>query len=89
VGRRLQQDLRAGLGSGRRRWYVRTSSVAPGEYGLNVGHDAYEDAEVYPGALIDHPEGFKEMANPWKRATVVTVNPGQIVLGVVLEFPDQ
>ena len=41
--------------------------LPPGEYGLKVGHDAYEDAEVYPGRLFrDHPEAFKETADPWK-----------------------
>ena len=62
--------------------------LPPGEYGLKVGHDAYEDAEVYPGSLLrDHPEAFKEMADPWKRAKVVTVEAGRETVGVELELP--
>ena len=42
-------------------------SLPPGEYGLKAGHDAYDDAEVYPGKLaMEHPESFKETADPWK-----------------------
>ncbi len=30
-------------------------SLPPGEYGLKAGHDAYDDAEVYPGKLaVEH-----------------------------------
>jgi hypothetical protein len=64
-----------------------------GEYGLKAGHDAYEDAEVYPGDLTavrrDHPEMFKEIADPWKRAKVVTVEAGRETAGVEVEFPRQ
>jgi RNA polymerase sigma factor (sigma-70 family) len=62
--------------------------LPPGEYGLKAGHDAYEDAEVYPGLLVrDHPEAAKEPADPWKRAKVVTVKAGQETSGVEVEFP--
>ena len=48
--------------------------LPPGEYGLKAGHDAYEDAEVYPGKLAtEHPESFQEIADPWRRARIVTV----------------
>ncbi len=37
--------------------------LPPGEYGLKVGHEAYEDAEVYPGTLFrEHPESFSKKA---------------------------
>jgi RNA polymerase sigma factor (sigma-70 family) len=62
--------------------------LPPGEYGLKVGHDAYEDSEVYPRALMhDHPEAFKEPADPWKRAKLVTVKAGQETAGVEVDFP--
>jgi hypothetical protein len=63
--------------------------LPPGEYGLKAGHDAYEDAEVYPGLLVrDHPEAAKEPADPWKQARVVTVKAGQETSGVEVEFPN-
>ena len=63
-------------------------SLPPGEYGLKAGHDAYDDAEVYPGKLaIEHPESFKETADPWKRAKLVTVKPGRDSDVVEVEFP--
>jgi RNA polymerase sigma factor (sigma-70 family) len=62
--------------------------LPPGEYGLKVGHDAYDDAEVFPGSLLNvHPEAFEQTADPWKRATVVTVKAGQETAGVEVEFP--
>jgi RNA polymerase sigma factor (sigma-70 family) len=66
-------------------------ALPPGEYGLKAGHDAYDDAEVYPGDVRlvarDHPEVFKEAADPWKRAKVVTVRSGEETSGVEVEFP--
>jgi RNA polymerase sigma factor (sigma-70 family) len=63
--------------------------LPPGEYGLKAGHDAYEDAEVYPGSSArDHPEAAKEPADPWKRAKVVTVKAGEETAGVEVEFPN-
>jgi hypothetical protein len=63
-------------------------ALPPGEYGLKVGHDAYEDAEVYPGKLaLEHREAFNEMSDPWKRAKVVTVKPGGDSAIVEVEFP--
>jgi hypothetical protein len=62
--------------------------LAPGEYGLKAGHDAYEDPEVYPGRLaMEHPEAYKETADPWKRAKVVKVEAGRDWEGVVVDFP--
>jgi Carboxypeptidase regulatory-like domain len=62
--------------------------LPPGEYGLKVGHDAYEDAETFPRKLaFEHPESFKIMANPWKRAKVVRLVAGGDVGGVELELP--
>jgi hypothetical protein len=63
-------------------------ALPAGEYGLKVGHDAYDDPEVYPGSLMrDHPEAFKENADPWKRAKLVSVHAGQTTAGVEVELP--
>ena len=35
----------------------------------------------------DHPEAFKETADPWKRAKVVNVEAGRETSGVELELP--
>jgi hypothetical protein len=62
--------------------------LPPGEYGLKVGHDAYEDAEVYFGSLLEVPrEAFKVPADPWKRAKVVRVEAGWETEGVEVEMP--
>ena len=62
--------------------------LPPGEYGLKVGHNAYQDAEVYPGSLDDAPpDAYYEKADPWKRATVVKVTAGRETVGVELELP--
>ncbi len=62
--------------------------LPPGEYGLKVGHDAYEDAETYPGALaLQHREAFQQTADPWKRAKVVKVQARRDTEGVEVEFP--
>jgi hypothetical protein len=60
------------------------SRLAPGEYGLKVGHDAYDDADV--------PRGFPTpplwQAEPWSRVRKVTVHPGREVEGVDLALPE-
>ena len=63
-------------------------SLPPGEYGLKAGHDAYDDAEFYPGNLARaHPETSRQTADPWKRARLVTVTPGRDSVLVEIEFP--
>ena len=63
-------------------------TLPPGEYGLKVGHDAYEDPETYPGKLAqEHRESFNEVPDPWKRAKVVKLEPGGTIEGVVVEWP--
>jgi hypothetical protein len=60
------------------------ASLAPGEYGLKVGHDAYDDADV--------PRGFPtpplSTADPWTRARKVTVHPGRELDGIELVLPE-
>jgi RNA polymerase sigma factor (sigma-70 family) len=64
--------------------------LPPGEYGLKAGHEAHEDPELYPGdprlVVRDHPEVFKQTADPWKRAKIVTVKAGQETAGVEVDF---
>jgi hypothetical protein len=65
-------------------------ALPPGEYGLKAGHDGYDDAETYPGDLLllrQHPEAFKQNADPWKRAKRVTLAPGHDHAIVEIEFP--
>jgi len=63
------------------------SLVLPaGEYGLKVGHDAYEDVEVPHGANIPK-EAWKKPADPWKRAKAVKVESGQESKTLQLELP--
>jgi hypothetical protein len=59
-----------------------------GRYGLKAGHDAYIDPHVArskPGEKSD-PRDFERPAEPWQGAVVVTVEPGQTVRGVVVDF---
>jgi len=59
--------------------------VPVGEIGLKVGHEGYRDAEV---ARYPFPDNTATtMSEPWKRAVVVTVRPGQAVEGIALDYP--
>ena len=73
--------------------------LPPGEYGLKVGHDAYNDSEVPKIAPHSSEEDWHELseaewkklydkkADPWQRAEVVTVEPGRELSDVELELP--
>jgi hypothetical protein len=62
--------------------------LPPGEYGLKVGNDAYEDPEVYPGkTAFEHPESFQKKVNPWARAKIVQFRTGETIAGIEVEFP--
>lgn len=63
------------------------ASLPPGEFGLKVGHDAYNDAEVPRDRRNLTEEDWKKLADPWKRATIVNVKQGQRVSGIELELP--
>ncbi len=75
-------------------------TLPPGEYGLKVGHDAFQDKETRvdrpkaPGEKLTKEEAdafskaWNAPARPWDRAKVVTVEPGRAVTGVELELPD-
>lgn len=60
--------------------------LPPGEYGLKVGHDAYEDPDV-PRGLDIPKEDWVRPANPWKRAKLVKLESGRDQRGVEVEFP--
>ena len=69
----------------------RLDRLPPGEYGLKVGHDAYDDSEVpraTPPQRIPE-EAWETLATPWKRATVVKIDAGRESSGVELELPNQ
>jgi hypothetical protein len=56
--------------------------------GLKAGHDGYDDTEVYPGNLARvNRLSARENAHPWKRARLVTVQPGRDSVVVEIEFP--
>jgi hypothetical protein len=61
--------------------------LAPGEYGLKVGHDAYHDWEV-PGGFFDLPPSvWLIREDPWQRAKIATVRSGSETSGIELELP--
>lgn len=65
--------------------------LAPGEYGLKVGHDGYQDSEVPRGkaGFSDiPPEKLRAMADPWPRARLVKLGPGEHMAGIELELPE-
>ena len=49
-------------------------ALPPGEYGLKVGHDMFQDFEL---EAEDLPIAQRSLADPWKRAKLVTVEPGK------------
>jgi hypothetical protein len=64
--------------------------LQPGEYGLKVGHDAFQDSEVYRGDdEKEYMEAFKRKVDPWKRATIVKVEADRESSGVELELPPE
>lgn len=60
--------------------------LPPGEYGLKVGHDAYDDSEVPRDRNIPEEE-WERLADPWRRAKVVEVEAGRDSGGVEVELP--
>jgi hypothetical protein len=62
--------------------------LPPGQYGLKVGHDAYDDPDIPHGDTRGLPkEIWATMTDPWKRAKVVTLKAGETIRGVELELP--
>jgi hypothetical protein len=61
------------------------SLLPPGEYGLKVGYDDYQDSEVAQGEY--HEEVREKKSDPWRRAKVITVEASREASGVELELP--
>ncbi len=61
----------------------RLKQLSPGVYGLKVGDDAYHDNELN----ISPQVALNKLAEPWKRAKLVSVMAGQKTSGVQLELP--
>jgi hypothetical protein len=63
------------------------SLLPPGEYGLKVGYDGYQDSEVPQWRPNTPKEAWEKKADPWQRAKVVAVEAGHEVSGIELELP--
>ncbi len=64
--------------------------LPPGTYGLKVGSDGFEDAEVpreLTGISAEERKRHRANADPWQRAVKVNVTSGQTTDGVELETP--
>jgi len=64
--------------------------LPPGEYGLKVGHDGYEEPELPWGRFRNRPDKdklFDTLATPWKGAVVVNVQPEKSTEDVELDLP--
>ena len=55
---------------------------------MKAGHDAYTDPHVpqWKAGEKPDPKEFQKLAEPWQGAVVVTVQPGETVRGVVVDF---
>jgi uncharacterized GH25 family protein len=64
--------------------------LPPGEYGLKVGHDGYEEPKLPWGSVMHRPDKdklFDTLATPWKGAVVVNVQPEKSTEDVELDLP--
>jgi hypothetical protein len=61
--------------------------LPPGEFGLKVGHDAYNDAEVPRDFRHLRKESWEKLADPWKRAKLINVKSDRCTSGVALVLP--
>jgi hypothetical protein len=62
--------------------------LPPGEYGLKVGHEGYEDPELPWGDMHFTPKSaYKTLPTPWKSATIVKVEPDATASVIRLELP--
>jgi len=69
----------------------RFERIPAGRFGLKVGHDAYQDAEVPRRDDPRRPWTEEERAtpaDPWARAAEVTIEPGEHLEGVTLRLPE-
>lgn len=66
----------------------RFACLPPGEFGLKVGHDAYDDSEVPRNIRNLSKEDWEKLADPWKRAKIVNVKPDRGASGIELQLPE-
>jgi hypothetical protein len=62
-------------------------NLPPGEYGIKVGHDAYQDPDAQ--TKITREDLRKQLADPWKSAAKVSVASGTITEGVEMQWDAQ
>ena len=60
------------------------ANLPPGEYGLKAGYDGFRDSEV---PEKETPKDWKTPTQPWRRATVVTVESAREIVGVGITLP--
>ena len=61
--------------------------LPPGEFGLKVGHDAYDDPDIPHDLRHVTKEGWDKLDDPWKGAKIVNVKPDRAASGIELELP--
>jgi uncharacterized GH25 family protein len=65
--------------------------LPPGRYGLKVGHDGYQDADVpgHEGLASVPADAWGKISDPWRHSVRVKLASGQTVDGVELELPGE
>ncbi len=63
------------------------ASLPPGEFGLKVGHDAYDDPNIPHDLRHVTKEGWEKLDDPWKGAKIAKVEPDRDTPGIELELP--
>jgi hypothetical protein len=63
------------------------ASLPPGEFGLKVGHNAYDDPNIPHGLRHLTKEDQERLDDPWKGAKIVNVKPNRGISGIELELP--
>ncbi len=61
--------------------------LAPGRYGIKVGHAAFDDVDA--PQISSRADVEQKRPDRWKRAVTVDVEPGRTVEGVALEFTER
>ncbi|HEY1784864.1 MAG TPA: carboxypeptidase-like regulatory domain-containing protein [Pirellulales bacterium] len=61
------------------------AEVPPGEIGLKVGHEGYLDSDVPRAPFAE--DAWQQIAEPWKRATLIDAGANQEIGGIELEYP--
>jgi hypothetical protein len=81
----IRKDVRVGHDG-----KFRITQLPPGEFGLKVGQDAFQDSEIYRGQDDkEFKEAYERKIDPMKRAIVVNIQSGREIEGVELELPKE